>query len=98
MNTAELRERFLDLVPSHPPNDWEIEEHLEGITGLEPQQQDLVLSQVAAIWSVSHSLCYSYLGAVSNALSCLSADRFIDWVRAALDIYEKDGLRRAQLF
>ena len=98
MDTAELRERFLALVPSHPPNDWEIEEHLEGITNLQPLQQGLVLSQVAAIWSVSHSLCYSYLGAASNAFSCLSEDRFVEWVRAALDIYEKDGLHRAQQF
>ncbi len=98
MNTAELRQRFMALVPSHPPNDWEIEEHLEGISGLQPLQQDLALSQVAAIWSVSHSLCYSYLGAAGNALSCLSEERFIAWVRATLDIYEKNGLRRAQQF
>jgi nitric oxide reductase NorD protein len=98
MDTAELRERFLALVPSHPPNDWEIEGHLEGITGLLPLQMDLVLSQVAASWSVSHSLCYSYLGAASNALSCLSEERFSDWVRATLDIYEKEGLHWAQQF
>ncbi len=98
MNIAELKENFFALVPSHPPNGWEIEEHLESIAGLEDGLQDLVLSFVPAIWSVSHSLCYSYLNSVRSALACLPVERLNQWVGNILDIYEKDGLRAAQHF
>jgi len=98
MNIAQLRESFFKLVPSHPPNAWEIEEHLEKITELPAKFQDLVLSQVPVIWPVSHSLCYSYLSAAGRALDCLPADRMTQWVCDILDTYEKDGLRAAQHF
>ncbi len=98
MNIAELKESFFALVPSHPPNGWEIEEHLENIAELQAELQDLILSQVPAIWSVSHSLCYSYLSSARSALGCLPVDRLTQWVGNILDIYEKDGLRAAQRF
>jgi nitric oxide reductase NorD protein len=98
MNIAELKARFFALVPSHPPNGWEIEEHLENIAELRTELQELVLSQVPAIWSVSHSLCYSYLSSARSALGCLPTERMIQWVGDILDIYEKDGLRAAQHF
>ena len=98
MNIAELKENFFALVPSHPPNSWEIEEHLENINGLPAELQKLVLSHVPAIWSVSHSLCYSFLSSAASALGCLPADRITQWVNDFLDIYEKDGLRAAQHF
>jgi len=98
MNIAELKEDFFSLVPSHPPNDWEIEEHLENIAELPTELQELVLAHVPAIWSVSHSLCYSYLSSAGSALDCLPTDRLTPWVRDFLDIYEKDGLRAAQHF
>jgi nitric oxide reductase NorD protein len=98
MNITELKESFFALVPSHPPNSWEIEEHLGNIAELESDLQELVLTQVPAIWSVSHSLCYSYLSSAGSALGCLPADRMIQWVGDILDIYEKDGLRAAQHF
>ena len=98
MNIAELKEDFFSLVPSHPPNDWEIEEHLEDIAELPAELQELVLSHVPAIWSVSHSLCYSYLASAGSALACLPTERITQWVRGFLDIYEKDSLRAAQHF
>ncbi len=98
MNITELKESFFALVPSHPPNGWEIEEHLENIAELPDELQKLTLSQVPAIWSVSHSLCYSYLSSARSALDCLPADRVTQWVGDILDIYEKDGLRDAQQF
>ena len=98
MNITELKESFLALVPSHPPNGWEIEEHLENIAKLPAELQELILSQVPAIWSVSHSLCYSYLSCARSALDCLPASRLTQWVGDILDIYEKDGLRDAQQF
>ena len=98
MNITELKESFFALVPSHPPNGWEIEEHLENIAELPAELQKLTLSQVPAIWSVSHSLCYSYLSSARSALDCLPAGRVTQWVGDILDIYEKDGLRDAQQF
>jgi nitric oxide reductase NorD protein len=98
MNISELKTNFLKHVSSHPPNGWEIEEHLENIEDLSSELQRLVFSQVPAIWPVSHSLCYSYLASVKQALACLSADRLTQWVGNILDIYEKDGLRAAQSF
>ncbi|MGW8288567.1 MAG: hypothetical protein ACWGOD_10045, partial [Desulfobulbales bacterium] len=98
MNISELKTNFFKLVPSHPPNGWEIEEHLENIEELPLELQELVFSQVPAIWPVSHSLCYSYFDSAKQALTCLSADRLTQWVGNILDIYEKDGLRAAQSF
>ena len=98
MNIPELKENFLAQVESHPPNSWEIEEHLENITGLQNYLQELILSQVPVIWPVSHSLCYSYLSSVKKGLECLPSDRVAQWVRDVLDIYEKEGLRAAQHF
>jgi nitric oxide reductase NorD protein len=96
MNIAELKQSFFTQVPSHPPNSWEIEEHLENIAELPAELQELILSQVPAIWSVSHSLCYSYLTSAGNALGCLPPERLSQWVGDLLDSYEKDGLRAAQ--
>ncbi len=98
MNIAELKAKFFEVVPSHPPNGWEIEEHLENITESPKELQELILSQVPVIWPVSHSLCYSYLGSVQSALDCLPPDRLMQWVGNFLDIYEKDGLWAAQNF
>jgi nitric oxide reductase NorD protein len=98
MNIAELKENFFELVPSHPPNDWEIEEHLESISNLPTELQELALSHIPAIWSVSHSLCYSYLSSAGTALDCLTPEHITQWVGDFLDIYEKNGLRAAQHF
>ncbi len=98
MNIAELKDKFFALVPSHPPNDWEIEEHLENITRLDNELQELILSQVPALWPVSHSLCYSYITSAKRALSCLPTERLVQWVGDILDVYEKEGLHAAQHF
>ena len=98
MDLTELKKSFFELVPSHPPNNWEIEEHLEGLVDLPAEFQELVLSHVPSIWSVSHSLCYSYISSAKSGLDCLPTDRLTQWVGNILDIYEKDGLRAAQQF
>jgi nitric oxide reductase NorD protein len=98
MDITKLKKSFFTLVPSHPPNNWEIEEHLENIVDLPTQLQELVLAQVPSIWSVSHSLCYSYISSVKGALACLPDDTLTHWVGNILDIYEKSGLRAAQQF
>jgi len=98
MDIAELNKKFFSLVPSHPPNGWEIEEHLDSILELPAELQELVLFQVPVIWSVSHSLCYSYISSAGAALACLPPDHLNQWVGDILDIYEKEGLRAAQHF
>ena len=56
MDIAKLKKIFFGLVPSHPPNNWEIEEHLEGIVDLPAELQELILAQVPSIWSVAGRL------------------------------------------
>lgn len=98
MRTAALKSHFLELLTPPLPNDWEVEENLEPLKALSPARQELVLKQVPAIWPVSNSLCYSYLGSVSAAMECLSDQQLAGWVAAILDIYEQKGLREAQHF
>ena len=98
MSMVELKERFLALLSPPLPTDWEVEENLEGLRPLSRPQQDLVLSQIPAIWPVSNSLCYSYLASAGPALECLADQQLGDWVSAILDIYEQQGLRAAQNF
>ncbi|HSH13313.1 MAG TPA: hypothetical protein VLA15_06175, partial [Desulfurivibrionaceae bacterium] len=98
MITPALKARFFGLLTPPLPNDWEVEENLEPLKALSPARQDLVLKQIPAIWPVSNSLCYSYLGSVNAALECLSDQQLAGWVAAVLDIYEQKGLREAQHF
>ncbi len=98
MNSIELEKRFFELVPSHPPNAWEIEEYMEQLGPLPDPQQKIILDQVPVIWPVSHALCYSYLSCAGSALACLHPNQLSQWVAATLDIYERDGLHEAQMF
>jgi len=99
VNVANLKDQFLELLPPPLPNDWEIEEYLEGLAaGASEPRQAVILQQVASIWPVSNSLCYSYLSCAPDALTCLQDEQLPDWVAAILDIYEKKGLKEAQSF
>ncbi len=93
-----LKERFFSLVAPDLPNDWEVEEALEGLVEEDPVLVDAVLGQVPAIWPVSNSLCYNYLGQAVHALSCLPPGELGAWVNETLDRYEKGGLQAAQRF
>ncbi|MDO5675357.1 MAG: VWA domain-containing protein [bacterium] len=103
MQTAEsalqsLSTRFYALVSPSLPNEWEVDAALSALDSLSPDQIDLVLAQVPAIWPVSQSLCLSYLDEAANILSCLPAEELPGWVQALLDQYESSGLRVAQRF
>ncbi len=98
MNIDQQIGKFYELVhPSHP-NEWELEEILEGLSGLSSQQQKELLNHVPAIWPISHSLCFSYLTEVPHALILLPVELLPEWVRQILSHYEDGGLRRARDF
>ncbi len=98
MELDNLKERFFALVAPDLPNDWEVEEALEGLTGAAPDLVETVLAQVPVIWPVSNSLCYNYLGQAVGALSCFPPAELGAWVNETLDRYEKGGLQAAQRF
>ena len=98
MELDNLKERFFALVAPDLPNDWEVEEALEGLTGAAPDLVETVLAQVPVIWPVSNSLCYNYLGQAVGALSCFPPAELGTWVNETLDRYEKGGLQAAQRF
>jgi nitric oxide reductase NorD protein len=98
MHLQQLKKYFFKTIPSHPPNEWEIEEYLASLQNLDEEVQKAVLDQVSAIWPVSHSLCYSYLDQVANGLRCLDISQLAGWVAGMLDVYEAEGLRAAQSY
>ena len=96
MNLEQLTERFFELVAPDLPNSWEVEDAVEHLVN-EPAV-DAILAQVPVIWPVSNSLCYNYLGQVTQALTCIEQAELSAWVNETLDHYEVGGLRAAQQF
>jgi len=98
MDLEALKTRFYQLVAPSLPNEWDVEEALADLAAENPAHLDDVLSQVPAIWPVSHSLCFAYLSAAGPALHCLAAEELSLWVHTLLDRYETGGLHGAQQF
>lgn len=98
MQAELLKETFYSLVAPDLPNDWDVEEAVEGLADLDPHRCHSVMNQVPVIWPVSHSLCFDYLKAAAAALACIEPASLPAWVNQALDQYEKNGLRSAQRF
>lgn len=98
MDLESLKTRFYQLVAPSLPNEWDVEEALGPLANDETVHLDEILSQVPAIWPVSHSLCFAYLSAAGPALCCLAVEELSLWVHTLLDRYETGGLRGAQLF
>ncbi|HHB75403.1 MAG TPA: VWA domain-containing protein [Desulfobulbus sp.] len=96
MNLEQMTERFFALVAPDLPNSWEVEDAVEHLVN-EPAI-DAILAQVPVIWPVSNSLCYNYLGQVTQALTCIEQAELSAWVKEILDHYEVGGLRAAQQF
>jgi len=96
MNLEQLTARFFELVAPDLPNSWEVEDAVEHLVN-EPAV-DAILAQVPVIWPVSNSLCYNYLGQVTQALTCIEQAELSAWVNETLDHYEVGGLRSAQKF
>lgn len=98
MDTTQLKDRFFTLVAPDLPNEWDVEEAMENLEALSPEEIHAVFSQVSVIWPISHSLCFSYLTQVASALGCIEADLLPQWVNETLDYYERSGLREAQRY
>lgn len=78
--------------------DWEREDLAEKLAVLSPEVRALALKHLPVVWPVSYALYYSVVDQAAKAASCLHSTQFSAWVSAALDVYEADGLRQAQLF
>lgn len=100
MTIIELKDMFNRQVHPFRPNDWEIEEVLEGLVGLAPTDQRAVMSFVQVVWPISHSLCFAFLEYGPEYVRHFGADeaQLAEWVRQLLGSYEKSGLRGAQTF
>lgn len=98
MDADLLKETFFSLVAPDLPNDWDVEEAVESLAGLDELRCHSILNQVPVIWPVSHSLCFDYLKAAAGALTCIEPTTLPSWVNRTLDQYEKNGLRSAQRY
>lgn len=96
MNADLLKETFLSLVAPDLPNEWDVEEAVEKLAGLDEHRCHTIMNQVPVIWPVSHSLCFDYLKAAADALSCIEPVTLPIWVNRTLDQYEKNGLHSAR--
>ncbi len=98
MDTPQLIERFFQVITPDLPNEWDVEEAVEGLAELSPQVLDAVFEQVQVIWPVSNSLCFSYMTQVGMALGCIDPTQLPLWVNETLDLYESSGLKAAQRY
>ncbi|MFU8818709.1 MAG: nitric oxide reductase activation protein NorD [Desulfurivibrio sp.] len=98
MDPTELTARLAALIEVDALNYWEIEDYVEQLATHPAEVQEEVLRQVGAIWPVSQALCLDFLAQVQQGLTCLHHSQLGEWVNAALDVYEKDGLKQAQRF
>lgn len=98
MEFEKQKREFYQLVaPSHP-NEWEVEEALEILAGVDLAERRALLSHVPAVWPVSHSLCFSYLSEGVRGISVFPQELLPEWVRQILFRYEEGGLRAARKF
>lgn len=78
--------------------DWQREELAEKLAALPSPIRRQAIGQLPVIWPVSCALYHAFVEQVAKASSCLLPSQIAPWVKAALDVYEADGLRQAQLF
>lgn len=78
--------------------DWQREELAEKLAALPSPIRRQAMGQLPVIWPVSCALYHAFVEQVAKASSCLLPSQIAPWVKAALDVYEADGLRQAQLF
>lgn len=98
MEYRELRDQFHGLVSPSRPNEWDIEDALCEIEGLEEEAQNLLLGAVPVIWPISHSLCFSFLKDAALRIDELDTTLLSEWIRRVLSCYEKGGLVSARSY
>ena len=92
------KKRFYEIVFPSMPNTWEVDEVFLQLGAIEEAKVAALLDHVAAIWPVSHSLCFSYLSSGRKALQSFPPSLLGEWVRQILGIYEAKGLLGARHF
>ncbi|MDF1613693.1 nitric oxide reductase activation protein NorD [Desulfurivibrio dismutans] len=74
---------------------WGKDDYLERLAAYPEPVREEVLRLAAAIWPVSYALGYNFLDQVDKGLSCLAPEQLAEWVKATLDVYEREGLQAA---
>lgn len=97
MTAARINEQLVAFL-GHEVADWQREELADKLAALSSEIRRQALQQLPVIWPVSAALYDAFVDQAAKASSCLHPRQFSDWVKAALDVYEAEGLRQAQLF
>lgn len=79
-------------------DDWQLDELAEDIGRLDPMGKQAALDQLPVIWPVSSALFMAFVPMLAQASACLQPDQIPLWVHGILDVYEAEGLRKAQLY
>lgn len=98
MDKAECKKQFYELVFPSLPNEWEVDQIIEGVAALPDRHQHLLLDQIPAIWPISHSLGLSFLEDGCRVIEAVPADLIPKWVRTILRSYEQEGLGGARRY
>jgi len=98
MDKKACKEHFYQLVSPSLPNEWEVDDIIDALAKLNNEHQEILFSQISAIWPVSHSLCLSFLEEGSAVIGGIPVDLVPQWVRTILRSYEKDGLASARQY
>jgi nitric oxide reductase NorD protein len=98
MDLSEQKKKFYESVSPSRPNSWEVDEIFELLSELDETTREALLSQVGAIWPVSHSLCFAYLENGVEASRHFPIELLGEWVRRILSLYERNGLLGARQF
>ena len=98
MHYLQIKDYFSRQVfPAHP-NEWEFEEVLRDIEGMEEEQQLTLLQAVPAVWPISQNLCHSVLEEGARHAGELTRQNLAEWLRQILFHYETGGLVSARTF
>jgi nitric oxide reductase NorD protein len=98
MDRGECKKRFYELVFPSLPNEWEIDPIIDQVAELSAHHQQQLLSQITAIWPVSHSLGLSFLEDGCRVIDAVPAELIPKWVRTILRSYEQEGLTGARRY
>ncbi len=98
MDKAECKKRFYELVYPSLPNEWEVEPIIDELAELSDYHQQLLLTQITAIWPISHSLGLSFLEDGGRVIDAVPANLIPKWVRTILRSYEQEGLAGARRY
>lgn len=92
MDITELYEQFYELVAPSMPAEEDVERSLQPLVGENNDTTIKILQQVPALWSVSYTLCFSYLAHVRQVVPYITRENLDRWVKELLEQYNSQGL------